>query len=57
VVVEDRGDPLVIVPAPDDPIAAAEGALDDELPNLDVARLRRRARDDDRLAERRRRAR
>ena len=55
--VEDRGDRLVIAPAPDDPIAAAEGALAGELRNLDIDRLRRRAREDDRLAERRRHAR
>jgi len=55
VAIEDRGDELVIVPAPDDPIAAAEGSLAAELPNLDLDKLRRRAREDDRVAERRRR--
>jgi AbrB family looped-hinge helix DNA binding protein len=54
VAIEDRGDQLVIVPAPDDPIAAAEGALANDFPNLDVSRLRRRAREDERAAERRR---
>ena len=54
VAVEDRGDRLVISPAPDDPIAAAEGALASDLPKLDITRLRRRAREDDRIAERRR---
>ena len=54
VAVEDRGDRLVISPAPDDPIAAAEGALASDLPKLDIGRLRRRAREDDRIAEGRR---
>ena len=37
----------------DDPIAAAEGALAREFATLDVARLRQRARDDERAAEER----
>ena len=57
VVVEDLGDRLIVAPAPDDPIAAAEGALALELPDLDAGRLRRRAREDERAAERRRAAR
>ena len=53
-VLEDQGDRIVLVPAPDDPIAAAEGALAAEYGSLDIARLRRRARADDRAAEDRR---
>jgi hypothetical protein len=52
---DDRGDSIVIRPAPDDPIAAAEGALAAELRGLDPVALRRRAREDERVAERRRR--
>jgi AbrB family looped-hinge helix DNA binding protein len=54
VVLEDVGDRIVLVPAPDDPIAAAEGALADEVRNLDLVRLRREAREAERLAEKRR---
>jgi bifunctional DNA-binding transcriptional regulator/antitoxin component of YhaV-PrlF toxin-antitoxin module len=50
----DQGDRIVLEPAPDDPIAAAEGALADDFRKLDLARLRRRAREDDRVAARRR---
>jgi bifunctional DNA-binding transcriptional regulator/antitoxin component of YhaV-PrlF toxin-antitoxin module len=53
VVLDDQGDRVVIEPAPDDPIAAAEGALAREFATLDVARLRRLARDDERSAEER----
>lgn len=51
---EDQGDRIVLEPAPDDPIAAAEGALADEFRGLDPVRLRRIARDDERVAEDRR---
>ncbi len=54
VALEDHGDHLVIEPAPDDPIAAAEGALAGEVRGLDPARLRRAARSAERLAEVRR---
>jgi hypothetical protein len=54
VTLDDQGDRIVLEPAPDDPIAAAEGALAREFGALDPARLRRRAREDDRVAERRR---
>ena len=54
VVLDDQGDRIVIEPAPDDPIAAAEGALAAEFGTIDVARLRRAARDDERSAEDRR---
>jgi bifunctional DNA-binding transcriptional regulator/antitoxin component of YhaV-PrlF toxin-antitoxin module len=57
VAVEDHGDRLVVAPAPDDPIAAAEGALAAEFPNVDIKRLRRIAREDERVAEQRRRGR
>lgn len=53
VVAEDRGDHLVLRPAPDDPIAAARGALKDEL-EVDTDTMRREAREDElRSAERR----
>jgi len=42
---EDRGGQIVLEPAPDDPIAAAEGALSAEFGNLDLGRLRREARE------------
>jgi AbrB family looped-hinge helix DNA binding protein len=48
---EDHGDRILLEPAPDDPIAAAEGALAEEFGDLDVAQLRRVAREDDREAE------
>ncbi len=54
VVLDDQGGRIVIEPAPDDPIAAAEGALAQEFGAVDVARLRRVARGDERAAERRR---
>jgi AbrB family looped-hinge helix DNA binding protein len=54
VALEDQGDRIVLEPAPDDPIAAAEGALAEEFGRLDVAELRRQAREDERVAEARR---
>ena len=54
VALEDHGDRIVLEPAPDDPIAAAEGALAEEFDDLDVERLRRAAREDERLADARR---
>ncbi len=54
VALDDQGDRIVLEPAPDDPIAAAEGALAEELGALDLARLRRAARDAERAAETRR---
>ena len=56
-VLEDQGNRLVIEPAPDDPISAAEGALADEFGRVDARRLRREARASDRTAEARRRTR
>ncbi|MCZ7589781.1 MAG: AbrB/MazE/SpoVT family DNA-binding domain-containing protein [Gaiella sp.] len=53
---DDQGERIVIEPAPDDPIAAAEGALAAELAGLDASTLRRRSREDERVAERRRHA-
>jgi bifunctional DNA-binding transcriptional regulator/antitoxin component of YhaV-PrlF toxin-antitoxin module len=55
VFLDDQGDRVVLEPAPDDPIAAAEGALAAELAGLDTAALRRRAREAERIAERPRR--
>jgi AbrB family looped-hinge helix DNA binding protein len=54
VALEDHGDRIVLQPAPDDPIAAAEGALAGEFPALDAAGLRGGAREDERVAESRR---
>jgi bifunctional DNA-binding transcriptional regulator/antitoxin component of YhaV-PrlF toxin-antitoxin module len=54
VALDDQGDRIVLEPAPDDPIAAAEGALAEEAGDLDVAQLRRTAREDERVAEARR---
>jgi AbrB family looped-hinge helix DNA binding protein len=51
VALEDLGDRVVLAPAADDPVAAAEGALADAFPGLDLARLRRVAREDERRAE------
>jgi bifunctional DNA-binding transcriptional regulator/antitoxin component of YhaV-PrlF toxin-antitoxin module len=52
VVFEDLGDRLVVRPVPDDPIAAARGALAGRIPGSDD--LRARARADEAAAERRR---
>lgn len=54
VALEDLGDRIVLEPAPDDPITAAEGALAEEFGAFDPARLRRRARRDEQAAEKRR---
>ncbi len=54
VAIEDHGDRIVIEPAPDDPIAAAEGALADEFGGLDIERLRQTARTDERSGDARR---
>jgi AbrB family looped-hinge helix DNA binding protein len=50
---EDLGDHVVLRPAPDDPIAAARGALVGEL-SMTSEQLRAAARADEALAERRR---
>ena len=55
VVLDDQGGRIVVEPAPDDPIAAAEGALADEFGDIDLERLRREAREDEQVAEARRR--
>lgn len=54
VALEDLGDRLVVTPAPDDPIAAAEGSLAEEFGGLAGRELRRRARQDDEAATERR---
>jgi AbrB family looped-hinge helix DNA binding protein len=54
VALDDQGDRIVLEPAPDDPIAAAEGALATEFGQLDLGRLRHTAREDEHAAERRR---
>jgi bifunctional DNA-binding transcriptional regulator/antitoxin component of YhaV-PrlF toxin-antitoxin module len=51
---DDQGDRIVLEPAPDDPIAAADGALAVEFSHVDLDRLRRKAREDERAAEARR---
>jgi bifunctional DNA-binding transcriptional regulator/antitoxin component of YhaV-PrlF toxin-antitoxin module len=53
VTLEDQGDRIVLTPAPDDPIAAAEGALREFGP-IDIAQMRADAREDERIAEERR---
>lgn len=52
-ILEDLGDRVVLKPAPDDPIAAARGALASEL-SMSSEQLRRRARADEAHAEGRR---
>lgn len=52
VAIEDRGDSVVVRPLPEDPIAAARGALKGRIGPADV--LRKRARADDASAGRRR---
>jgi bifunctional DNA-binding transcriptional regulator/antitoxin component of YhaV-PrlF toxin-antitoxin module len=51
---EDLGDRVVLQPAPEDPIAAAEAALADEFGPGRTDDLRRIAREDEAEAERRR---
>ncbi len=50
---EDLGDHVVLRPAPEDPVAAARGALAGEITKTS-RELRRAAREDERAAERRR---
>ena len=57
VALSDEGYRIVLEPAADDPVAAAEAALASEFGKLDTRRLRRQARDDERVAEGRRRKR
>jgi hypothetical protein len=52
VAIEDRGDSVVLRPVPDDPIAAAAGALKGRIPPTET--IRARAREDERHAEERR---
>lgn len=54
ILLDDQGDRIVIEPAPDDPIAAARGALAAEFGDIDTEMLRRVAREDERIAEERR---
>jgi bifunctional DNA-binding transcriptional regulator/antitoxin component of YhaV-PrlF toxin-antitoxin module len=54
VALEDLGDRVVLRPAPDDPIAAARGALAGEL-SMTSGQLRAEVRAADAVAERRRR--
>lgn len=51
---EDHGDHVVLRPAPDDPIAAARGALKELAGGLGSEEMRREARDEDGELERRR---
>jgi bifunctional DNA-binding transcriptional regulator/antitoxin component of YhaV-PrlF toxin-antitoxin module len=53
-VAEDLGDRLVLHPAPDDPIEAAAGALAADFRGVSTKDLRRRAREDECVAEQRR---
>jgi len=50
VALDDQGDRIVLEPAPDDPITAAEGALAEEFGALDLAQLRSTAREDERAS-------
>jgi bifunctional DNA-binding transcriptional regulator/antitoxin component of YhaV-PrlF toxin-antitoxin module len=52
VALEDRGDSVVVRPLPEDPIAAARGALKGRLGSAEA--LRKQARADEASAERRR---
>jgi AbrB family looped-hinge helix DNA binding protein len=52
---EDLGDRIVLRPAPDDPIAAARGALAGEI-SMSSGQLRAQAREAEAVAERRRAA-
>ncbi len=52
VILDDQGDRIVVFPAPDDPIAAAEGVLAGEVSGFDLRELREAARQDDEVAER-----
>jgi bifunctional DNA-binding transcriptional regulator/antitoxin component of YhaV-PrlF toxin-antitoxin module len=52
VAIEDLGDRVIVRPLPDDPIAAARGALKGRLPS--TAELRAKAREDEIVAEARR---
>lgn len=51
---DDQGARIVIEPAPEDPIAAARGALAAEFAGVDLREMRRRARADEQIAEERR---
>jgi AbrB family looped-hinge helix DNA binding protein len=51
---DDQGDRIILEPAPDDAIVAAEGALAADFGRIDVRKLRRAARKDEADAERRR---
>jgi bifunctional DNA-binding transcriptional regulator/antitoxin component of YhaV-PrlF toxin-antitoxin module len=55
VTLDDQGDRIVLMPAADDPISAAEGALAREFGAIDLERMRQVAREDDRVATDRRR--
>lgn len=54
VTLDDQGDQIILKPAPDDPIEAAAGSLADEFGHIDLAKMRRVAREDDRIAMERR---
>lgn len=53
VTLDDRGDEIVIAPAPDDPIAAAAGAFAGEGPKIDWEAVRREEREAEREIEER----
>lgn len=50
----DEGERIVLEPADDDPIAAADGAFAEEFGGMDVDHMRSTARADERAAEARR---
>lgn len=53
VTLEDRGDEIVLKPAPDDPIAAAAGAFAGEGPKIDWEKFTREEREAEAEAEER----
>jgi AbrB family looped-hinge helix DNA binding protein len=53
ILIEDRGDHIVLRPVPEDPIAAARGALKGKMRGLSSDELRRAAREDEARAEER----
>lgn len=52
VALEDHGDHVVLRPAPDDPVAAARGALKDLVGEITSDEMRREAREEDDERER-----
>lgn len=51
ITVDDQGERLVIEPAPEDPIEAVAGSLAEYFEGVDLAELRRQAREEEQEAE------